>query len=303
MMKRRTGIFGLICLFVLMMASPIYAETTGGRVRIGGDLNVPADHVVEGDTVTVFGSQVIEGNVKGSVVAVFGDIELSGAISDDVVTVFGDVILKEGAQVEGDMVNILGNIERQGTIQIGGDEVTMNAGEIGRRISDHIRLENLRFHWLLFPFQWPFWGLFWALIWTAAMMAIFPKQVKNMAMAIENDVIQVGLKGLLGVVGIVVAAVLLSITIIGIPVAALLGVLSWIAMAFGTVAIYYLVGERLAEQFHWEFSEIARALTGALLIGLIVMLPLGSIVQLFMGLWGLGGVLITKFGSHQPWIE
>lgn len=302
-MRHTAKIFGLVCLLVMILASPIYAETTGGRVRIGGNLNVPVDTVVQGDAVTIFGSQVIDGEVNGTIVSVFGDVELSGEVSQDVVAVFGDVILKEGAHIDGDLVNIIGETERQGAVEIGGEEVTMDAGEIGQQIRDNIHLENIRFSGFFTAFHWPLWGFLVSLLWTVVIALLFPKHLQNIAGAIENDAIHVGVRGILGTIGVVIVVVLLTITILGIPIAVLVGLLTWLAVAFGSVAIYYLIGDRLAEQFQWETSVAVKTLLGTVLLGLVMMLPLGGIVKFFLGILGLGGVMVTKFGNRQPWIE
>lgn len=303
MRYHRSLIIVIVCLSIIALSVPVFAERTGGRVRIGGDLHIPAEDTVHGDTVTVLGKQVIEGNVEGAVVSIFGDVEISGEVSEDVIAVFGDVILKEGAEVDGDLVNVLGKTRREGVIRIGGEEITMDAGEIGMRIRENIHLDSIRLDRFFNFFHWPLWGFLLSVIWTLAIVTFFPKQIRNISDAIEHDGLRVGVKGLLGVIVIVIAVVLLAITILGIPVAVLLGLAVWLAVIFGSVAVYYLVGERLAEQFNWETSDVVKALLGTVLLSLVTMVPFGEIVELFVGLLALGGIIVTKFGSEQPWIE
>lgn len=75
----------------------------GDRVRIGGDLTVERDEVIDGDVVAVGGAVRVDGEVQGDVVSVGGNVTLGAeAVVEKNVTVVGGRLVREaGAEVGG----------------------------------------------------------------------------------------------------------------------------------------------------------------------------------------------------------
>ncbi len=74
----------------------------GGRVQFREPLAVAADEVVLGD-----------------VVAIMGDAEVAGHVQGDVVVVLGHLTLMETAEVDGEVVSVLGGLDRAAGARIG----------------------------------------------------------------------------------------------------------------------------------------------------------------------------------------
>jgi hypothetical protein len=97
--------------------------------------------------------------------------------------------------------------------------------------------------------------------------------------------------------------ILLTITIILIPVS-LLGVLVVIvAVLFGWIALGLEVGRRIADVFKVHWHDALLAGLGTLVLSLVVngigAVPcIGWVAPFLVGLFGLGGVIITRFGSQ-----
>jgi len=86
----------------------------GDRVRIGGDVNVDAGEVIDGDVVAVGGPVKVDGEVQGDVVAVGGSVTLgpTAVVEGDVTVVGGPLHRDPGAQVRGKAQEVsLGGID------------------------------------------------------------------------------------------------------------------------------------------------------------------------------------------------
>ncbi|MGH9308100.1 MAG: hypothetical protein ACRD1U_01915 [Vicinamibacterales bacterium] len=83
-------------------------RSSGDRVRILGDVTVRADERIEGDVVAVLGSVRVDGEVRGQVVSVMGSVDLGpeAIVNHDVVSVGGRVRRSEGAQIRGGVTEV-----------------------------------------------------------------------------------------------------------------------------------------------------------------------------------------------------
>jgi hypothetical protein len=89
-------------------STPRRQRSTGDRVQIFGDVRVGANESVSGQVVAVIGSVRIDGEVGDQVVAVLGSIDLgpNAIVRGDVVSVGGRVRRAEGAQIRGGVTEI-----------------------------------------------------------------------------------------------------------------------------------------------------------------------------------------------------
>jgi hypothetical protein len=83
-------------------------QVTGDRVRIFGDVTVRENERVSGQAVAVLGSVRIDGEVGDQVVSVLGSVDLGpkAVVRGDVVSVGGRVRRAEGAQIRGDVTEV-----------------------------------------------------------------------------------------------------------------------------------------------------------------------------------------------------
>jgi len=86
---------------------PVNVDRSGSIMRIGSDIVVGKDEVIEGDLSSVSGDITIEGHVEG-----------------DVVAMKGDVMLKSTARVDGDVVCLGGTLSEEPGAEVGGQKVT-----------------------------------------------------------------------------------------------------------------------------------------------------------------------------------
>ena len=94
-------------------------------------------HRSSGDRVRIFGDAVVnEGEeVTGQVVAVLGSVRINGEVGNQVVAVLGSVDLGPHAVVHGDVVTVGGQLRRAAGSQINGAVTEVPLGDVGARIN------------------------------------------------------------------------------------------------------------------------------------------------------------------------
>jgi len=185
-----------------------------------------------GDRVRVFGDVVVseDEQVSGQVVAVLGSVRVDGEVSQQVVAVLGSVDLGPRAVVGGDVVTVGGRLRKAPGARIGGNETEVSPGDFGARV----HVPGLP-EWG--PFQFGGFGpvarlfgtsfRFVLLVIVAGLALVVARRaVEGSAERVASDPVRSTLVGLaawlLFVPLFTLIAVVLSISIIGIPLLLLL---------------------------------------------------------------------------------
>jgi hypothetical protein len=284
------------------------------RVRFGGSIQIGEDEKVPGDVVVIGGSAQIDGEVDGDVVVVGGSLTLGpkANITNDAVVVGGGLRRDPGARVGG----------RVEEVSVGGLDLTdirMPRGPMGE--------------WWRGPFRPTF-----SLISTFVRVGVLCLLVALMMMFARGYVDRVGVRAVAeplkaGAIGLlaqllfvpllIITTVVFVVTIIGIPLLALIpfGILALMLFALaGFSAVASLVGGWLTRRFGWtEYGPIATTVLGVVLIAAPVLLARvvglvgGPLGLLSMGLmivgflveyaaWtvGMGAVALARFSRGEP---
>jgi len=266
--------------------------SSGSRTVWGVSLTVArADHLC-GNVDVYGGSAIIDGSVAGNVTVVGGGAIVNGAVTGNVTAVGGDITLGAGAEVGGNVDALGGNVQKAPTAIVGGNI------EHGFTFNGVTPLSWLGFTSDIVVRWWSmlFWGL------AAALSAVFfPRQLRNVrAVARREPVMSFGV-GIAAVVVGVVAALVLFITCIGIPVALALGIALWLGWILGTAAIGLWIGEGLLRLGgSSDRSPALAAVLGVLLLTLCESVPCaGGILSLVAGFTGLGASALALLHSRQ----
>jgi len=309
----------LLALLLIAPAGPVLANGGDGVVIFGGDFTLESGKEVDGDLVVVGGNVVLEedSTVEGTVFIIGGRATVAGAVDNELVVFGGDVELKSTAVVEGDVVIWGGHFEREEGAIVEGNilEGAALGFPRGPRITRVVPVPPI-------PSRVPLQAgtrlllttimdIFKAIITALALMALgllvvlfLPKQTEIVAQA----VLAAPLPSLgMGFLTAVVAAgliVLLAITLCLSPIALFIFLITVAAIFFGWIATGLLVGQKLLEGLKaQEPAPLLAVVIGVLLISLISALPcLGPIVFLGVVSLGLGGVVLTRFGT-MPYPE
>lgn len=361
--RRAALLAGASLIVMIVGAATVLAQdrTLGGKLRSGDAVAIPAGETVTGDVYLAGGSVSVDGTVDGDVVAAGGSVVISGNVSGDLlaaggtVTIAGSVggdarvaggqlnvtgevgedVLATGGQVtvgssavvgqdlivSGGQVSVAGTIvgsiagsagtySRTGTVG-GADEVVVSppprdvAPAVGDRILDAIR------HFLV-VLLFGFVGL-----WLA------PRAMRSVERRLRTEPLGAFVWGLFGIVGFVVALVVLAI--LGVLLAIAFGLLGFgdlvaldlllgaiaagaLSVAFA-VAIGYLadaivglalgrlVADEAVEPSWRPFAVLA---VGAGVVVLLTSLPVvGPWLKLLVAILGLGAILAELYGRRR----
>lgn len=300
-------VFMLICLIGSL--STVFAadrtrdndqwSSSNSNVQLGNAIVVPKGTVNNGDAVAIFDDVTVLGEVQGNVVAVGGDIRIEGRVAGDVVGVGGRISLSDTAEVNGNVTVVGAGLDRAAGARISGSINNIGIGDFLRHPNVHMS----GWHW--FGFANPIGYLIYLLglfALTLLTVSLFPAHVGNVADYMEKDWGRSALVGLLTLLLIAPVTVLVAITVIGIPLAAVLWAGFFLAKMLGYVAMVSLLGNRITNSIEIS-NNMSRLALGVLILGLIRYVPLlGALASFVVTAVTLGAVVDTKFGTNRPWL-
>lgn len=267
-------------------------ETLNGNLVIfGGAVTLEAGSRVNGDVVLMGGTVDIAGNVHGSVVGMGGVVSLGSmaVVDGDITTLAATLNQEAGAQVRGHIVRGLRTPLR---FPLPGRVIVPDVPDFGARIPGVLNV------------MWFFFRTFlWAAL--AVLLVMFlPAHTERVAVTIVRQPILAGGVGLLTAIVAPLLLIGIAITIILIPVS-LVGILILAtAWFFGRVALGYEIGKRLAETTNQDLPPAVAAGIGTFVMTFVVdganiLIPcVGWIIPALVGIIGLGGILLSRFGTQ-----
>lgn len=271
----------------------------GGLVKIQDDMVIGANEDVYGDAVAIMGDVLVEGRVRGDLIAVLGDVHLG-----------------ENAVVDGHVVTILGELQRDDGATAG--QVTVvNLGPSGMPTD----LLQVGYGWASFWGYQILFGLLLLLV--VVLLVLTPRhRLESFVDSMQRRPGECAAVGLLMAIAghavVVGLVVILVLTVIGIPVALLLllGVLLLDLAAVGTSSL--MVGRSLCRRWGmtcphpWRETLLGMAVIHApaflaALLGavsaptamVLLLLWIGRVAKLAAFCFGLGALLMSRFGGSR----
>ncbi len=263
------------------VSAPVDSLTVaGGTVRV--------DAPVRGDVIAAGGTLIINGDVGGKVLAAGGEIELNGNATNALVT-GGTVRIGEGAVIERDAFISAGEVTNAGTVlrnlTVSG-ETFSNTGTAGNVTFEEPPEPGLLPDLLSVLFAIGF------LILGLLLIRVFPDLFAAVIRQVEKSPL---LLTVLGFVAIVVSAIILlivAVTIIGLPLALVGGLLFIVALMLSSLFVAYALGDVIASRAGWRPGRAWIFVLGFVILQILIFIPLlGAIVQVVAVSLGYGGLL------------
>jgi cytoskeletal protein CcmA (bactofilin family) len=249
-------------------------------VKMGEDINMGSDLMFK-DVVAIKGNVNIKGDVGGDVVAVLGNVHLypTAKVAGDVVCISGTITRDKGAIIKGEITEIGMNKE---AVNMAIDTAPMMACAA---TGGFLVMKSLMFIGFL--------GL------AALLISFFMSQLGSISSKAESQWLKCLLWGILGELLIVPVAVLLAITIVGIPLILIEVLLISIAMIMGNIAIAHVIGKKFANAVRKPNQPmLTEAVAGLIILFLIDLIPVvGGIVKWGAITTGFGAAILTKLGT------
>jgi hypothetical protein len=286
----------------------------GSLAVIGGNAMVEEEAILNGDVVLVGGNLSLNGDVDGDVALVGGNLTISGVVDGDIVIVGGQALLTETAVVRGNIATIGGNVEKEPGAEVTGT-ITNNAPMVD--VPDVPNVPNVPntpnvpgtpdIRVDVNPF-WEIAGIFGRAFAVAAigmLLALFLQpQLDRVNAAITRQPLMAGGYGLLAIIIVPTAIVIMTITILLIPIALLAAFVLPLAWLFGMIALGQEVGDRFTKAINQVWAPVLSTgfgtFTLVLIVGLVGLVPcVGWLASFLVTLVALGGVAMTWFGTRN----
>jgi cytoskeletal protein CcmA (bactofilin family) len=265
-----------------------------GNVRMaGGTVEVGSAAAISGDAALAGGSITVEGSIKGNLHAAGGQVRINGPVAGDASIAAGTLELGPDARIDGKLVFRGEELRRDPAAQVTGG-VEHRQG----RTRLHARTTAERF-----THGW---------IWSAGLMvlaaliaAALPGASRRMAQELRERPWITPLLGFVALTSIPIAAVLVMITVIGIPVG-LLALIGYAALLLvGYVWVAVVVGGMLLDRVRPETAALTAWRAGAavlamLALAVLVRMPfVGHLVGLAALVVGVGMIVAVVFRHSQ----
>ncbi len=262
----------------------IGAQVGGDLIAAGGSVHILPSAAVGGDALLAGGEISIDGPVAGDVRARGGKIRIGGDVGGDVRLAGGEIVVEAGARIAGDLTYVSARPADIAAGSVGG-EIVRGEGRTLPRLGIWARI-----------------GAFLGL--ALAALVLYGTTPTMLDGAVDRLVARPGASlgiGVLVFVGFPLAAILLTITLIGIPLAILVGALYFAGFVPAYVTMGAWAGGRLArlsrkapvlwaEDFFWILVGLAA------LISLSAIPVVGAIVAAAALLFGLGALTLQFWG-------
>lgn len=278
-MKKKTALLLILGLFFCSV-STVSADSSN-IVKIGSDVTIE------------------EGTKVRNVLAIGGQITIDGVVDNHIVAIGGSVVLTGKAVVGGSVFCIGGIIVKGRGAEVYGNLTEINADDISAAIANALSEEWEGWSWIFAIISISiFLGV---LLLTFLTVFLIPKPIRLISSAIKEKPLKVTVWGLAGLVLIVPLAVLLAISVVGIVLIPLEMTIVLCAVLVGFIAVSQLVGRKLFTVLkRHDQSMVRETIWGLIILWLIGWIPyVGWIVKMCAIVLGLGGVLLTRFGTNQ----
>lgn len=297
----------LILVFALP-ATALAKNSLDDKVVFGTSFTLEYGEVLDGDLVVIGGTALLEeqSRVNGDVVILGGTLQAKGTIVGEVVAFGGFIELDDPAEVYGNVTVLGARLDKEIGAEIGGNVVESTSEPFTFNIpaSEHFERFNFGFS----PAMNILWFIFRLLLWSAVAVLVvmfLPDHAERTASSAVKQPFIAGGLGLLTILIYPVFLIVLTITIIMIPLSLLGALLLAIAWIFGLISLGLEVGKRISKMVSKDWPPAVSAGVGTFFLMLVLngvddlVLCVGWMLPLVIGALGLGSVMLTRFGSQN----
>jgi len=285
-MKWQPLILAFIVSICMIFAGNALAQTdlninNTNLIRFGGNVTVPENQTVE-NAIAFGGNVTVSPNAK---------------VVDTAIAFGGDVILKKGARVEGDTYSFGGKILQEPGAIVSGEKATFSDRDGMMHGSNQVR--SLFFVKYFLGIVFRIGSTVVAAILGLIILRTRPQFLPQLATKLRQQPGLTALWGLVAHVALVFVIVFLAITLIGIPLIPLLILTAIVTSLVGSLGVALLVGQRLLSKSDRSLQQ--QFLIGMVILTVLTLIPfLGGLFVFLINLFGLGVILLWKFGTEKP---
>ncbi len=266
----------------------------GSLVVAGGTIEINAP--VTGDVIAMGGTITTNADIGGKLVAAGGTIDVRQDIGTNLVATGGTVRIEPTVTVMRDalvsantVVNagrVLGNL----TVQ---SQTLENTGTAGH-VNYELQRPNEIFRGFLAVFSILFSiGLF---ILGLLLLYYLPKRFLEVEREVRTQPVIRFVVGIVGIIGILIVSLFLTITLILMPLGMLSALLVAIGLLTSTLFVSSSVGRVIAEKAGWKWKDWQIFLLGFVILNIVYRIPFVGAIVLFV-------VVSLGFGALIYWVH
>ncbi len=285
-MKWQQLILVFIATICMIFAGNALAQTdininNTNLIRFGGSVTVPPNQVVE-NALAFGGNVTVSPNAK---------------VVDTAIAFGGDVILQKEARVDGDAYSFGGKIVQEPSAIVSGERATFSDRHGMMYGVDRGRSSFFAHYFFSAIFRIS--AAIAATILGLIILHTSPQFLPNLATKLRQHPSLTALWGIGAIVAIIFVSVFLAITLIGIPLIPLLILTAIVTSLVGSLGVALFVGQRLVSSGDRSLQQ--QFLVGLAILTVLALIPFfGGLVVFLVNLFGLGVILLWKFGREKP---
>ncbi len=282
--------------------------TVGDQIVIANTYRLKSGEALEGNLAVIGGTATIEksATMTGDIFLVGGTLTISGTVNGDVIAIGGAANIGDNAIINGNITTIGATINRSPLATIKGNITEQSPTILDFKFNQPgttnlpVKPEKSLFERVLLV---SLRALVMAAV-AALLGLLLPEPIKRIANTLkEQPAISSGV-GLLVIAGFPIVFLLMIITILLIPVAALALILLVVTFFYGWIVLGFEIGDKISELSHVTWPAAISAGIGTLLLTLIIgmanLIPcVGWILGASAGIVGLGCVVMARYGSSR----
>ncbi len=276
--------------------APAPASVVEDRVTLGDGVEVAPDQVVR-DVFTMGGDARVLGRALGDVVTMGGDAEIRGEVIGNVTTMGGDVTLRPGARVHGDLNAMGGDVDVQDGATLHG-RVLRSGGRAPSEAASPAAVQQDAAEGGSSLYRWGLWHVLLFLL-GLVMMGTSRERLTVLRDELVARPVRSTFGGFFGTMAGTVLTIVLTLTLIGIPGAFVVGGLLFLAGCVGWTAVGAWLGGALPLGFLKDrpVLQLGVGLGVLFLLGLVP--TFGTLITTVVVLAGTGAVIATNFGGKK----
>ena len=244
-------------------------------VIAGGDVNINAP--VSGDVFVAGGQISINSDIEGKIVAAGGDIDLRGDAKNAVIAggninIHSTTVISRDAVITGGNVSNAGKIIGNLTVRAENFQNTGSAGSVDFKKSEG--LQGLQRVMNIFSILMTVGFLIIGII----LLKLFPAQFFIVEEEVRKAPVKNTLVGFVLIIASVILIILFSVTIIGFPVALIMGMLFITALMLSSLFVSFAVGRKIVDLFKFETNDILIFVLGFVILSLLFRIPYAGVL-------------------------
>lgn len=233
-----------------------------------------------------------------NIVCINGNVTLNGTVEENILLLNGNLSLGRDAIIKGETVVIGGTVNKSRGTQIAGGITSMSSDQV-MKISNSWKYYEPKAP-KIFKFIGPVFSLSFIILILLAVM-LFPKTIGGISFVAESTPWKTLGFGIITSLLILPITFLLLISLLGITLVPLFFVALIIIVLLGTVAIYQLIGKKIAGLFRIKgIPMLWETILGIITISIIKLFPIiGGFASIVISTFALGAGVIYLFSLRK----